>query len=177
MTNIDLSSIVVHKLATILDSCKNVEEKTKDYLIKSDMKPDLVPELFEMLNSIDDLIEMVSPLDNPTKYFDLPKEAQYYGEKRITFKNIENPNWDFTAWYYEKISIAKKAIKRLIAYWMLDHDTLKLHQDAPFTPREYISEGIAFSLASVQSYTKKVFDQVFKDELEIREITQDEQIY
>ena len=169
MTNKDLSSIVVHKLATILDSCKNAEKKLKGYLIKSDIKPDLIPELFDMLNSVDDLLNMVNTSNDPYKYFGLPKEATHVKEKTIVFKNIERPEWDFTAWYWEKASMIKESIKELIRYWKLELDSLKLNDGDPFTPREYIIGGLSDSLGYIQSYTQTVFNEVFGDKLEINE--------
>ncbi|NLH44975.1 MAG: hypothetical protein GX451_02420 [Acholeplasmataceae bacterium] len=169
MNNKDISSLVVHKLATILDSSKHAEGKITKFNFESGMRPDLAGALFNMLNSVDDLLAFINEADNQYKYFGLLKEAIEDEQKIIKFKNIEKPDWDFTAWYYEKVLMKKKCIKYFIRYWEMDYKNIKLDQKVGMTPQEYVLDGMTTNLQYIQAYAQKVFDEVFNDKLEIEE--------
>lgn len=170
MAETDKTSFVSHRLAAVLEGCKGVDGKLGDYLVDSDERPDLVPELFEMLNSADDLVELASPSKTSGEYHGLPKSATTTEFSRIVFTHTENPDWDFAAWYGEKVSELKFHVKLFIGYWGMDHRRLETRSPSPEVSREYIRRGLQSSLSAVRRYAEVVFDEVVNGRLEIREI-------
>jgi hypothetical protein len=166
MPETDLSSVVTRKLASILETCDLAEEKLRPYLAGAEEKPDLVPELFELLNSVDDLLEMVVTTTDTGHALGLPKSATSLCFSRILFTHLQNPDWDFTTWFREKVTNTKGGVKSLIAH---------CHEDQEVTggngEPDYVREGIEHSLEVIRAYTKGVFNEVLSDRLEIKEIS------
>ena len=171
MSREDKSSFVIHKLAAILEACKKAESKTEFYLVTSDEKPDLIPELFQILNSVDDLLELVNPSKTVGEYHGLSRQETTLGFSRILFSHLDKPEWDFTAWFGEKVSQIKFFTKNLIEYWEMDYREVKLGPGALVTPKEYVRDEIVRNLGSIKAYAQLVFDEVLNDRLEIEEIS------
>ena len=170
MNSEDRSSFVTHKLATILDSCKKAESKVASYLLTSDEKPDLIPELFQILNSVDDLMELVNPSKTAGEFHGLPKSA-ITEFSRVLFTHLDKSEWDFTAWFGEKVSQIKFFSKRLIEHWEMDYREVELRPGTLVTPKEYVRDEIVRNLGNVKTYARLVFDEVVNDRLEIKEVS------
>ena len=70
----DMSNIV-HKVVALLAACKTMEEKSKDYLIVSDEKPDIAAELLDSLMIVEELMGYVNPELETGEIFGLPKQV------------------------------------------------------------------------------------------------------
>ena len=167
----DKTSYVSLKLATILEACKSADGKIKDYLSNSEEKPDLVPELFQMLNSVDDLLELAIPTKTTGEFHGLSKSETNLVFTKVLFTHLDRPDWNFTAWFSEKVANIKLYVKKLILYWEMDYQEIQLRQDAPGTPKEYIKDGVKSNLENIKIYTQLVFDEVLNNRLEIKEIS------
>lgn len=174
MAKTDKTSFVSHRLAAILEASNRAEKKLEHYLAGSDEKPDIVPELFEMLNAADDLVELVNPSKTVGEFHGLPKSVSTTEFSRVLFTHSENPEWDFAAWYGEKVSQLKRFVKLLIGYWETGYRQLALPDSSIETPQEYISEGIQSSLEAISGYAQVVFDEILNGRLEVQEIRAEE---
>ena len=159
--------MVLRRVGIILDARKSAEEKLKDYLLNTDTRPDICKELFLMLNSTDELLELVSPSQTAGEFHGIPREYTVLSDEHVEFVHVEKPGWDFTAWFGEKTTHIKKAVKELTSYYEMNYASLKLASNE-MTPREYVKHGIDASLYYIHDYTQTVFDQVFDDKLEIK---------
>jgi hypothetical protein len=167
----DKSSIVTIKLGKILDACTSAENKLKNYLVETDVRPDIYADLFHMLNSVDDILEMVSPSKKGGEFFGLSHEqCEINPTEKIEFSHVERPGWDFTAWFGEKSSSLKWSIKKLIEYYELDTSKLKFDTEET-TPRKFVKEQIDYSLSMVRHYSQLIFGQVFDDLIEIKTVS------
>jgi hypothetical protein len=174
MAKTDKAAFVSHRLTAILEAGNQIEKKLEHYSLDSGEKPDIVPELFQMLNAADDLVELASPGKTVGEFHGLPKSATTAEFSRVLFTHSENPDWDYAAWYGEKVSQLKRFVKFLIGYWEMDYRQLTLPSSSPETPQEYINEGIRSSLEAISGYAQVVFDEILNGRLQIQEIRAEE---
>ena len=109
-------------------------------------------------HSVDDLIELVNPEKTPGEFHGLSKSAT--GEfSRVLFTHIDNPDWDFSAWFGDKTSNIKYYVKSLINCW-----------EEKNNPIEDLKEEMLSNLESIGIYAQIIFDEVINNRLEIKEI-------
>ena len=152
MAETDKSSYAANKLALILKACNMATTK-----IKTD-NFGLVPELFQLLNSVDDLMELANPGKTPGEFHGLPKSATDEFS-RVLFTHIDKPDWDFTTWFGEKTSKVKYYVKSLIIQW-----------EEKDSSDKYYKENLLSNLENIDIHTQLIFDEVISNRLEIKEI-------
>ncbi|MCM3741794.1 hypothetical protein M3210_16195 [Oceanobacillus luteolus] len=161
----DYSSIVVHSAATILELCKDLDEKLKGYLVETDDRPDISYELLKILTISDDLVQLANPDKISGEFFGLPKEVVGGSKEAAVFSN--DHGWDFGPWFGEKSGSIKLGIKKVIKYWEMDPETVELHEEAQITSKEFVRVRIDSGIREVKAYAKVVFDQFFSDKVSV----------
>lgn len=138
----DFSSIIVHKTAELLTTCKAVEKKLEGYL---ETKMELEPS------------KTIGEIHG------LPKDAVFGAKKPLVFSNEEG--WDFRPWFGEKVSMVRNGLKELYKYWETDPTTVKLVENAPMTPIEWVKDGIFSGLNQVKTYAQTIFEMTCNDKI------------
>jgi hypothetical protein len=159
----DFSSIIVHKTAELLTTCKAVEKKLEGYLETKMERPDIAYELLKMFMIIDELLEYVEPSKTIGEIHGLPKDAVFGAKKPLVFSNEEG--WDFRPWFGEKVSMVRNGLKELYKYWETDPTTVKLVENAPMTPIEWVKDGIFSGLNQVKTYAQTIFEMTCNDKI------------
>ncbi len=161
----DKSSVIVHKVAEILEIHKRVSEKLEDYLETSTERPDIAYELLKMLVIADELLEYVNPSKTIGEIYGIPKEAVIDAKEAYEFSNKHG--WDFSPWFQEKASHVKNGVLNIIKYWEKEPSKVKLVEDAPMTPVEWVKDGIDSGLHRVKVYAETIFEMLCEDQISV----------
>ncbi|MBU6400134.1 MAG: hypothetical protein KGS61_07430 [Verrucomicrobia bacterium] len=169
MNKRDLATELTWKLSAILEDCKRIEPALDAYLKDTDERPAISLELLRILSNALAAYELVHPGEEAGEFHGLPREVcTTEDDPDLTIRHAERPDdWDFRPWLLEKLNAMQKAARRLVQECLTELSTVKLHKDAPMTPRQYLRSGIRLQFGELKAKAKTVFQEVCLDKLQI----------
>jgi hypothetical protein len=173
MNKLDLGTDLTWKLSAILENCKRIEPLLGAYLKDSDERPQISVELLAILSDAIEAYELFHPDKMAGEFHGLPPEACSI-EKRpqLVIRHSEsNPDWDFQPWLLEKLNVMQWAAKGLVREWLKDLSSVRLCEEAPTTPREWLKDGIMRHFDELTRKATTIFEEVCSDKLQIESKT------
>lgn len=158
---------IVHKVVALLAACKAMEEKSKDYLIVSDEKPDIAAELLDSLMIVEELMGYVNPELETGEIFGLPKQAVVGAKAAKQLMNQQG--WDFNPWFWEKTSSIKKCIVAIYQVWKTELTDEQPGGTDPAVYRQNLRRRLEINLTAAVRYAAVVFEMTCGDKIRFEE--------
>lgn len=149
----------VERLVAFLEAGKRVQRELAPYLNTTRVRPAIEPDLLLMLEAIDDVLELV----------------EYCERREIVVSSTRAPSgsgWSYIPWMHEKATSAKKDLKTALQYFKVDIETLKLKEDAPCTPEQWLRSFVHHQIDSAVSYGKVIFEEICGNRLLIGKVAE-----
>lgn len=165
----DTSTELTHRLASILEDCKGIENAVASYLKTTDERPPISFELLRILSNALAAFELLQPDKSSGEFHGLPREACATSQPPLDIRHNDRPaDWNFEPWLSEKLNAMQIAAKQLVEEWLRDVESVKLRADAPMTPKEWVRWGIDMHFNELKSKARVVFEEVCSDRLLIK---------
>lgn len=162
------NNTMIRLLEEILDRCEQVREPLLGWHLITVERPDVALPLLEILQSADDVLQIVNPDVNPEDIIGLPPETIAGKTAGMVVRNPARPDWDYTTWATEKSIRLKRASKMLVSYYLIDPVSLK-EEVAPDMLESFLHERINQAVAMMVQYATVLRDQFSPGGLEIEE--------
>ena len=122
-----------------------------------------------MLQDADDLLQMVIPDRHPGEILGFPAESIGGRIPRIHAAHQDHAGWDFGPWLAEKITHLKRSVKSLVRYYRMSPSQLACESIDAQSAEEYLHSTVNHLLGAVEYYAQVIYDQVYQDQLRIRD--------
>ena len=156
---------IVHKSLEIIKSCKTIKEKSQEYMVATEVRPDIASELLAIIMNAEDLMEYVEPMKETGEIFGLPEEAFHKDKHARSFKN--SANWDFNPWFLEKSTNIKKNIIRYYWLWEKGPTEYPAYVDDPQKSKELHKHRLDSAIQYVQHNAEAIFQLTCGDKISI----------
>ena len=168
MVGSDPATELTRRLSAILEDCKRIKKPLESYLKATDDRPDIHFEILRILSNALAAYELIVPAKEAGEFHGIPHESMKENEK-FTIRHTERPeDWDFRPWLSEKLNRIQEAAKNMVKYWLMDPGTIKLSENSPVSPKEWVRDGALFGFREVEILALKVFQEVCMDTVEIK---------